>query len=501
MAVALPPGTSETMMERAIQAFVEALGSDGVLTSEEDLREFRDPYAYRGSDESAASAAVMPTSVEQVQAIVRIANEHRVPLWTFSQGRNNTYGGAAPRVRGSVLVNLRRMNRVLEIDDDLAYALVEPGVRFFDLYDALQAGGHKLWPSIPDLGWGSVIGNTLEYGRGYTPYGDHSTTACGMEVVLPDGDVLRTGMGAMAGNRSWQAYQRGFGPSPDSLFMQSNYGIVTKMGVWLMPQPEVYLSGWARFQGDEPVEPLIDALRPLLLDGTIRNYPILGQGVGLGGLAIGDETWNLRFALYGRRHLVEANWAIVETALAAIPGVDVGRRIFTGDEREGATEHDDKVQGGVPGLELMDLFLIPFGESTGHLDLSPLGPLTGPDVTRAIGLMRSFYARHGRPYIAGLLIQPRSVLHISTSFFDTKDEQQTGQAYAEYGDFVRELAANGYGLYRTNIYYMDQVAATYDFNEGAMRRFHERIKDTLDPNGILSPGKQGIWPQSMRSAR
>src|SRR5919197_4434395 len=121
MAVALPPGTSETTMERALQAFVEALGSDGVLTSEEDLREFRDPYAYRGSDESAASAAVMPTSVEQVQAIDRIANEHRVPLWTFSQGRNNTYGGAAPRVSGSVVVNLRRMNRVLEVSDELAY--------------------------------------------------------------------------------------------------------------------------------------------------------------------------------------------------------------------------------------------------------------------------------------------------------------------------------------------------------------------------------------------
>ncbi|MBO0704749.1 MAG: FAD-dependent oxidoreductase, partial [Candidatus Dormibacteraeota bacterium] len=190
MAVALPPGTSETTMARAIEAFVEALGNDAVLTSEEDLREFRDPYAFKGSDESAASAVVMPATVAQVQAVVRIANEHRVPLWTFSQGRNNTYGGPAPRVRGSVLVNLRRMDRVLEVDDDLAFALVEPGVRFFDLYDALQSGGHRLWPSIPDLGWGSVIGNTLEYGRGYTPYGDHSTTACGLEVVLPDGDML-----------------------------------------------------------------------------------------------------------------------------------------------------------------------------------------------------------------------------------------------------------------------------------------------------------------------
>ena len=51
------------------------------------------------------------------------------------------------------------MNKVLEINEESRYAVVEPGVRWFDLYDAVQAGGHKLMVSIPDLGWGSVIGN------------------------------------------------------------------------------------------------------------------------------------------------------------------------------------------------------------------------------------------------------------------------------------------------------------------------------------------------------
>ena len=58
---------------------------------------------------------------------------------------------------------------------------------------------------------------------------------CGMEVVLPNGDLMRTGMGAMPGNRAWHVYKRSLGPTLDQLFMQSNYGIVTKMGVWLMP--------------------------------------------------------------------------------------------------------------------------------------------------------------------------------------------------------------------------------------------------------------------------
>ena len=61
----------------------------------------------------------------------------KVPLWTHGTGMNNGYGGPAPRVKGSVIVSLRRMNRVLEINEDSAYAVVEPGVRWFDLYDAL----------------------------------------------------------------------------------------------------------------------------------------------------------------------------------------------------------------------------------------------------------------------------------------------------------------------------------------------------------------------------
>src|SRR4029453_13246310 len=142
-----------------------------VLTSDDDLPEFRDPFAHATWDDYTASAVVMPETVEQVQEVVRIANRHKLQLWPHGQGRNNGYGGPAPRVKGSVVVSLRRMNRVLEINEECAYAVVEPGVRWFDLYDALRAGGHKLMVSIPDLGWGSIVGNSLENGVTYLPTG------------------------------------------------------------------------------------------------------------------------------------------------------------------------------------------------------------------------------------------------------------------------------------------------------------------------------------------
>jgi 4-cresol dehydrogenase (hydroxylating) flavoprotein subunit len=487
------------LSEEALGAFIEALGADAVLTAPEALVEWRDPYDYKGSDDYTGSAVVFPTSVDQVQAIVRIANEHQVPLWTSGQGRNYAYGGPAPRVRGSVLVSFRSMNRVLEVNDELAYAVIEPGVRFFDLHEHLAAGGHKLWASIPDLGWGSVIGNTLEYGRGYTPYGDHPSTACGLEVVLPDGELFRTGMGGMSNSKTFHAYPWSFGPTHQWLFFQSNYGIVTKMGVWLMRQPEVYVSGWARFKDDASVGPFVDAVRELMLEGTIRNLPLLAYGLSMGDeMKLGSEEWELRFALYGREAIVDAQYEIVRQALEAVPGVDVGKRVYHWDERASADNHNDKVQGGIPGLELLEVFQLRYGEDTGHLDLSSVGPLDGRDLVETITTMRDLFGRTEFPYLVGVLLLPRSLLHIATFFFDTKDERQTRAAYDAYGEMVVELRKRGYPIYRTNIQHMDLVADQFDFNDHAQRRLNERIKDLLDPNGILSPGKQGIWPKHLR---
>jgi 4-cresol dehydrogenase (hydroxylating) len=491
------------IIDDARQAFVRALGADAVTSDASALQEFRDPYWHRGSSEFDASLAVSPTTTEGVQAVVRIANEHGIPLWTIGQGRNNTYGGAAPRVRGSVIVNLRNMNRVLEVDEDLCYAVVEPGVRWFDLHDALEAAGGRCWPSIPDLGWGSVVGNTLEYGRGYTPYGDHATNVCGMEVVLPDGEVLRTGMGGQTGNTAWHVYQHSYGPSLDRLFMQSNFGIVTRMGVWVMPRPERYASCGATWEGEEALAAVADTLRELMLEGIIRNSPVMGRGVGIfddraPAIDPTDPTWRLRFALYGRRSIVDAHWAICEEALGAIPGVTVRCEVFDGTDHDGPQGHDALVQRGIPEMLLMDLFKTPFGEDTAHLDFSPVGPLTGEDVVRTFRLVRDLYDARGWPYLGGLIMLPRNVIHVTTTFFDPHDEQRTREVYAAYDEMVLALAEAGKVPYRTNIHHMDLVADQLDFNDHIQRRVSERIKDALDPNGILSPGKQGIWPANRR---
>lgn len=84
----------------------------------------------------------------------------------------------------------KRMNKVLDINPEDCTCLLEPGVSFYALHEAIQAKGYKhLWVDVPDLGGGSVVGNTLDRGVGYTPYGDHWAMHAGLEVVLPTGEV------------------------------------------------------------------------------------------------------------------------------------------------------------------------------------------------------------------------------------------------------------------------------------------------------------------------
>lgn len=128
-----------------------------------------DAYHLVDQEEMTCSAVVYPSTTEEVQKIVRWANKHIIPVYPISMGRNLGYGGSAPRVPGSVVIDLgRRMDKVLNIDGENASCMVEPGVSYFKLYEEIQARKLPLWIDCPDLGGGSVLGNAIDRGVGYT---------------------------------------------------------------------------------------------------------------------------------------------------------------------------------------------------------------------------------------------------------------------------------------------------------------------------------------------
>lgn len=148
----LPPGLTLQALHRALKAFAGVLGAPHVRDDVQTRADYSDPFAVDHGARHAPSAVVQPASVEEVQALLKVANTHGVPLWTVSRGKNLGYGGPAPRLNGSVVLDLSRMNRILEINDELCYGLFEPGVTFFDVYEHVRAKGLNVWPSSPALG-------------------------------------------------------------------------------------------------------------------------------------------------------------------------------------------------------------------------------------------------------------------------------------------------------------------------------------------------------------
>ena len=167
-------------------------------------------------------AILYPKTRDEVQDCLRVASENGIPVYPVSTGKNWGYGSRVPASTDCVLIDMSRMNRILDFDENLAYATVEPGVTQRQLFDYLREKRSKLWidatGSTPDS---SLIGNTVERGFGHTPYGDHASNVCGFEVVLPNGDCIETGFSRFANAAAAHVYRPGLGPSLDGLFTQS----------------------------------------------------------------------------------------------------------------------------------------------------------------------------------------------------------------------------------------------------------------------------------------
>jgi len=518
---AFPSALSDLVLpEDLLTRLAAVVGDDGIEVERADVDAFKDPYWIPGDETYAASAVVQPTSTEQVQQIMRLAKEFGVPVWPHGQGRNYGYGGPSPRVRGSIQIGFRRMNRVLEVNEKLAYAVVEPGVRWFDLHAVLEEQAPGLTHSVPDIGWGSLIGNSMDSGITYMPYGADFQFPCGMEVVLADGSLLRTGHGAIPDGHAWHVHKRSLGPSLDSLFVQSNLGIVTRMGVWLKRKPEAYAPLVLSIDDDADLQQAIDVIRELRLAGHLEGvpslYPTLRAAVMLTDTPvvtprrqltpdeykqIGEETgvgaWSCRTAVWADRDIAELKIAKIKSAWLEIPS---GRfrldRIYAPHEYGELELAHEKIQAGVPTLKAIEIT----PDHVGHVGFSPVVPMDGAQVAFVVDELRKRIIAAGLNFSGGILVTgERACVIVCGMQFDITDADSVRNAMSLAKKLVVEIGALGYGEYRAHLDFMDLAQDQYSFNDNAYRRFVEQIKDAVDPQGIIAPGRHGIWPESMRA--
>src|SRR5450432_4664741 len=195
----------------AARQWSEVVGPENVITDSSSLR-----TAETGTFASShrIPAIVRPANRAEVQECLRIANRSGTPVYPISSGKNWGYGSSVPAADGCVLLDLGRMNRIVDFSEELGYVTVEPGVTQAQLYAFLQDRGSALWMdstgASPDC---SLIGNTVERGFGHTPYGDHFANSCGLQVVLADGDVIDTGFSRFPSAHAGPLFRWGVGPS------------------------------------------------------------------------------------------------------------------------------------------------------------------------------------------------------------------------------------------------------------------------------------------------
>jgi len=141
----LSDGTRSTSRNKARAVFAlladlkKVVGHEFVFTDPEwELPAYNDAYLTTPAELHQPSAAVAPANVEELQRVLEVARHYKAPLWTISTGKNFAYGGPAPRKAGYIVLDLKRMNRILEVNEKHGYAVVEPGVSYMDLYRHLK---------------------------------------------------------------------------------------------------------------------------------------------------------------------------------------------------------------------------------------------------------------------------------------------------------------------------------------------------------------------------
>ena len=184
---------------------------------------------------------VRPKYVEEVRKVLMLANEYRIPVTPMAGGLSG--GFALPLIKpAGILLDLSRMNRILKVDPDARYMVVEPGVRNGPLWAYFRKNYPEYAPPIPDGAppAATVVGDALE--RGFTivtnKAGPAADLVLGLEVVLPTGEVVRTGSWALPGAQPF--YKWGLGPDFTGIFLgaQGTMGVVTKLAVKIFPHSE-----------------------------------------------------------------------------------------------------------------------------------------------------------------------------------------------------------------------------------------------------------------------
>ena len=458
---------------------------------------------------------VFPINTTEVVSLLQLASQFNIKVYPVSKGKNFGYGEAQGTSSGQLIVDLSRMNRIVEVNNQLAYTTIQPGVTQEQLYNHLHTSNSSLQLDVTGGGLdASIIGNVLERGFGHTDYGDRFNRIVNLTIVTPDGAILKTGFGDTENANAVNVYRYGSGPVLDGLFSQSNFGIVTEMTIELMPAPEKMCMFIVTSKDENAIGGLVEAIRELKLSGVISSAVHFANKAR----ATGSEStrlagaWNMSGSISGPGILVRARKKVVHKTLkkycrsARIWFIDdtlmnlaawVYKNI-TPFSLYPALKDAYDLQKGIPTdnplrILLNDQTLKSSSLNTGSYQtcftwINAVCAADEKSIQLLLNLTREEFEAAGYEFrITFTAINPRALIMISNITYPRTDEAiEKATAFSESIHSV--LIKNGFLPYRAGSGMYDKMPS----RSPQMQQLLNKLKSALDPQGIIAPGKYNI---------
>ncbi len=530
-------------LKEAIDKWSEALGADKVITDTQALASYS---VCTTPVRRTIPAAILPRSVDDVKTIILIAAHYSIPLYPISTGHNWGYGSANPAVDGCVVIDLSKMNRILDFDAELGIVTLEPGVTQGQLRAYLDKS--NLAFLVPVTGAGptcSLVGNTLERGYGITPYADHFGAMTSIQAVLPDGTLYRGALTEMGGALVDKTFKWGIGPYLDGLFCQGAFGIVTQMTITLAPAHERTTAFFFSISNDCDLEKIVDAQRDVLMSlGSMTSsinlmnrqrvlsmlipYPgerskkhsMSEEDVRKLSYQNGVGAWSGVGALYGDKEMVRAAISIIKKKLGRsgtrlvfmashqtrvakqilsfLPGQRM-RRLWTLADRLDATL---QILEGRPSEVALPLAYWKSGQppigsarnpaldGCGLIWYAPLVPMKASAVRTFVQMVYRVCLQYDiDPLITFTSLSHRCFDSTVPILYDKTSPEAEDAAMTCFQALFVAGQEHGFLPYRLGVQTMDLITNQHS----PSWRLGQMLKTAVDPSLIISPGRYSIY--------
>lgn len=518
-------------LEKALEDWKSVLTRDQIVQSEPILKD-SNTTTYQGG--GSYELVLYPKNTEQVSDCLAIATAYNVAVYTVSKGKNYGLGSKISVKEDYVLLDLSQMNEILDFSEEMAYVTLQPGVTFEQLADFLRSKNSDLiMDSIGSTGQASIIGNAAERGHGVALQADRFSYCCGMEVVLPNGEIIHTGFESIENNKVGPLAKWGLGPAIDGLFTQSNLGVITKLTYWLQAKPKHFQIVLFQVSDDENLKQLSEKARGMMLNklsfslrifndyrmlGFSQQYPweqmkgetplskdvfqkiknksgIHGKWIGIGAL----YSINPKFAEVEKSYVKEQLAPYVESldfydeAYAAHVNKsgtseekDFIDFIYNFSSLRGYTSERAlnmcywRMKNPIP--EQKDLHR----DNCGVLWYCPVIPNRAEDIANAVNIIEETSLKYKMEPNVGFLYISERVLDITGAIcFDKTCPEQDKNAKACHEEIINRMVATGYPMYRLGVQSMHISSQLKEKNVA----FNKALKHSVDPKNILNRGR------------